>query len=216
MLASQMAPAHGYPQVHGFIVSLLDMQFNDVRAMLQLPRPDVGITPGCNFAITSTLCNLLSGISTTIYKPPHLLHEAESNYGSGAAFRNLVRDFFPYTPAGAADFPRELYQLCRNPLAHSAGLIGAASPVVAFTRIFDASHPDQGWSDQELTDLERPGAPFQLPHPGIVVNGQQWTLHCDSFYLDVIGLLRRLTADAAQMTAAERRFGQGVFNWRRQ
>jgi hypothetical protein len=216
MLVSQLSPAHRYPQVQGFIASLLDMQFSDARAMLQLPRPEVGITPGCNFAITSTLYNLLSGISTTIYKPPHLLHEAESAYGAGPAFRDLVRDFFPYTPAGANNFPRELYQLCRNPLAHSVGLVGAEAPVVSFTRIFHASHAGEGWSDQELNDLERPGTPFRLQHPGIVVNGRRWTLHCDSFYLDVIDLLRRLTADATQMAAAEQRFGQGVFNWRQQ
>jgi hypothetical protein len=66
MLASQLAPAIGYPHVQGFVVQVLDMQFADVRAMLQLPRPDIGIEPACNFAIMSSLCNLISGISTTI------------------------------------------------------------------------------------------------------------------------------------------------------
>jgi hypothetical protein len=143
MLVSQLAPAHGYPRVQGFIASLIDMQFSDVRAMLRLPRPDVGIAPGCNFAITSTLCNLISGASTTIYKPAALLHEAKSKYGSKAAFRDLVRNFFPSTPAGTTDFPEDLYQLCRNPLAHSAGLMDAASPVVSFKRIFDGG--DSTW-----------------------------------------------------------------------
>ena len=91
MLVSQLAPAHGYSHVQSFLVQLLDMQFSDVRAMLQLPRPDIGITPGCNFAIVSSLCNLISGISTTIYKPPGLLHEVRSpNCGSARAFRELV------------------------------------------------------------------------------------------------------------------------------
>src|SRR5437763_527004 len=157
MLVSQLAPAHAYPHVQGFLIALIDMQFSDVRAMLQLPRPDVGITPGCNFAITSTLCNLLSGFSTTVYKPAALLHENHSRYGSGPAFQDLVRDFFPYTPPGAADFPHELSQLCRNPLAHSVGLMNAAAPVVSFTRIFGAEHDGVGWSDAELNELERRG-----------------------------------------------------------
>src|SRR4051812_6582998 len=83
MLVSRLAPAYGHPHVQNFIVSLIDMQLSDVRAMLQLPRPDIGITPGCNFAILSSLCNLISGISTTIFKPPSLLHEVRSpNCGS--------------------------------------------------------------------------------------------------------------------------------------
>lgn len=217
MLVSQLAPATGYPMVQAFLVNVLDMQFADVRAMIQLPRPDIGITPGCNFAIVSTLCNLVSGISTTIYKPPGTLNDNSSpNYGSARAFRDLVTDFFPYVPAGATDFPCELYQLCRNPMAHSAGLMDALSPVVFFTRILDPSHPDVGWTDRELEDLERPDTPqFNLPLAGIVIDSKRWTLHCDSFYLDVIEMLRRVCANSVQMKAAEGRFAQGVYNWRR-
>ena len=88
MLVSQLALAIGYPHVQGFIVSLIDMQFADVRAMLQLPRPDIGITPACNFAIVSSLCNLISGISTTIYKPRSLLHEVQSQCIRGVPSAN--------------------------------------------------------------------------------------------------------------------------------
>jgi hypothetical protein len=214
MLLSELARVPDYPHVHVFIAKVLEMQFNDVRAMLQLPRPDVGIEPGCNFAVTSTLCNLISGISTTIYKPAQLLGELRSRYRTGAAFCDLVRDFFPYVPSGATDFPKELYQLCRNPLSHSVALLDALSPVVSFTRIFDPSHDGVGWSDKELDDLEQPDTHFSLPR-GIVINGQNWTLHCDSFYLDVINLLRGLIANVGQMQAAEDRFSKGVFNWRR-
>jgi hypothetical protein len=126
----------------------------------------------------------------------------------------VVRDFFPYTPPGTNDFPGQLYEFCRNPLAHSVGLKNAAEPVVHFTRIFDPAHYNVGWSDQELEDLERPDRPFQLSLPGIVIDPGRWTLYCDSFYMDVIELLRRLAADAAQMQAAEGRFCQGVYNWR--
>lgn len=214
MLVSQLAPANGYPHVQNFVVTLLDMQFSDVRAMLQLPLPHIGIMPGCNFAIVSSLCNLISGISTTIYKPPHLLNQVQSQCGSGAAFRGLVSNFYPYTPPGTNSFPQELYQLCRNPLAHSAGLMHAPAPTVTFTRIFDPAHPNTGWSDQELNNLENSNSGFAFPHPGIVVNAQVWTIHCDQFYLDVIAMLRSLNSNIAQMQAAENRFQQGVYNWR--
>jgi hypothetical protein len=90
--------------------------------------------------------------------------------------------------------------------------MNAALPVVSFTRAFDASHPDRGWTDQELNDLE--SGRFAFTVPGIVIEGQRWTLHPDNFYIDVINLLRSLTADAAQIQAAESRFQQGVYNWR--
>jgi hypothetical protein len=215
MRVSQLAPAHGYAHVQGFLVDLLDMQFSDVRAMLQLPRPDVGITPSCNFAIVSSLCNLISGISTTIFKPPGLLHETRSGCGAARAFREFVTGFFPYTPPGAGDFPRQLYDLCRNPMVHSAGVMDALSPVVFFTRVFDPTHDGIGWSDEELENLERPDRPFGFSFHGIVIDPQRWTLNCDCFYLEVIDMLRRLNADATQMQAAETRFAQGVFNWRR-
>jgi len=217
MLVSQLAPAIGYPHVQNFVVQVLDMQFADVRAMLQLPRPDVGITPACNFAIVSTLCSLISGISTTIYKPRSVLHEVRSpRFGSRRAFQELVSDHFPYTPRGAQDFPKQVYDLCRNPMAHSVGLMDAAAPVVFFTRIFDVSHDNIGWTDQELEDLERPDrAQFNLRDRGIVIEPTRWTLHCDSFYMDVIAMVRGLNADPAQMQAAENRFTQGVYNWRR-
>ena len=92
--------------------------------------------------------------------------------------------------------------------------MNAAAPVVSFTRIFDAGHNGVGWSDAELNELESRGEAHGR-HPGIVINGQRWTLHCDGFYLDVVNLLRRLTGSAAQMNAAEQRLAAGVYNWRR-
>ena len=215
MLLSQLLTTQGFPQVQHFIVALLDMQFSDVRAMLQLPRPDIGITPGCNFAITATLCNLLSGISTTIYKPVHLLHENQSNYRSGDAFQNLIQDFFPYTPPGTSNFPAELYQSCRNPLAHAVGLQNASSiPGPGLLRVYDPSHPNRGWSSAQLDAFEQQGEGYRM-HPGIVVTSSGLTVHCDSFYLDVINLMRRLTSNTQQIEAAERRFTASCHNWRR-
>ena len=141
-----------------------------------------------------------------------LLHEDHSHLGSGAAFQQLIADFFPYTPPGVADFPAQLYRLCRNPLAHSVGLTGGAAPVVSFTRIFDASHPTVGWSDGELTELGARGEGNGL-HPGIAINGAQWTLHCDSYYLDVINLLAASRPTLTRCVPPSS-FTAGVYNWR--
>jgi len=220
VLVSQIVRLPGYPRVQEFF-NVLDMHFSDVRAMLQLPRPDVGIDTGCNLAVSATLCNILSGISTTLYKPAHLLDDLQSAYLSGKAFQNLVQDFFPRWPPGAEDFPKELYDYARNPLVHSVGLPDAARAVVAdqagprivYARVLHSPHPKQGWTTQELNDLE--GRGYAIGTPSIVITGHQWLFHADSFYFDSIELLRRLTSDVAQMQAAERRFQQGVYNWRR-
>jgi hypothetical protein len=203
MKISELAPAIGFPSVQDFLVNHIDMQFADVRAMLQLPRPDLGITAGCNFAIVSTLCNLISGISTTIFAPAKIL-EGKS-CGSGQAFRQLVTEFFPYAPTGAQDFSKDLYKLCRNSMAHAAGITGTAAPRVWFVRVLDPSHADLGWSDKELEDIERPDRPFSFS-PGIVVDSGEWKLNCDGFYMDVVQMLRRLNSNALQMQAAETRF----------
>lgn len=156
-----------------------------------------------------SLCNLISGVSTTIFKPPALLHEQRSECGSSRAFQEVIAGYFPSTPPRVANFPKQLYGLCRNPLAHSAGVSDEPRPVVTFTRILDASHPEAGWTDKELDDLEHPRRPFRLAHPGIVADGERWTVHCDSFYLDVIEMLRRLNANEQQMRAAEDRVQPG-------
>jgi hypothetical protein len=78
-----------------FIREHIDMQFGDVHCMLRLPMPEVGLTHGCNFAATSILLNLISGLSTVFYK---------REGSAGARFRGLLREFYPWDlqPSGAA------------------------------------------------------------------------------------------------------------------
>ena len=48
----------------------------DVRAMLRLPLPDVGLTAGCNFAAVHALLNVLSGLSRLMGSSPKRSDEA--------------------------------------------------------------------------------------------------------------------------------------------
>ncbi len=92
MLASQFPEFKAYPAVHGFITNHLDMQFNDVRAMMRLPLPTVTISAGCNFAAAAALSNLISGISVVLYT------SKDPRSGSGAKFKELLRQFYPWEP----------------------------------------------------------------------------------------------------------------------
>jgi hypothetical protein len=211
MKISQLMPQRGCAHVQDFIRQVLDLQFPDVQAMLRLPCREIGVTPACNIAIVATLCNMISGVSTTIYKPAEFHHEARSRVHSGETFKRLVREFFPYTPTGTADFATELYDYARNPLAHSAG-VSATPPLVRFDRFLVPPNNDRGWTFQELADFETGAA--TIPFPGVSAKPGEWTVCPDAFYIDVINMLRRLTDDAAQMTAAENRFAQNVYIWR--
>ena len=66
-----------YRYISVFVERLVSRQFRDVRTMLRVPLPDMNEANkeedygGYNFAATVTLCNIISGISVTIYRPPN-------------------------------------------------------------------------------------------------------------------------------------------------
>lgn len=212
MKVSEIVGAQAYPHINHFVESALDMQLADVRALLQLPRPSIGITSPCNFPIVATLCNLVSGISVTIHKPAQLLGEVGSECPSGEAFKDLVRDFFPCRRLGAPDdIPDYLYEYYRNPLAHSAAIADTDAPRMFYCRVLPG---DEGWSDSELEQIERDLDRSRLPHHSIEMSNRELTIHADCFYFDAIRMLRDLIANPAQAQAAERRFSQGAYVWR--
>lgn len=58
-----------------------------------------GLTNGCNCASASVICNLLSGVSVTIFQPavterPDRRGKMQP-IGSGEAFRECVKAFYP-------------------------------------------------------------------------------------------------------------------------
>jgi len=96
--------------VKRLIQGAVEDQFNDVHSMMMLPN--------CNFAATAILVNLISGMSTIFYG---------QDGGSGARFKNVLKDFYPWDLQPSNNAPREvviecLYDTVRNPLAHSLGV----------------------------------------------------------------------------------------------
>jgi hypothetical protein len=192
------------PTVRDFIAQVCDLFLLDVHSMLRLPRPEVGITAGCNFTIAAALTNVISGISVTLFEPPADRRE------TGRKFVDLAAHFFPWDtepPEGLRD-PREASEILsrtfRNPMAHAFGLQDP-EPVerVSITRF-----PGDGLSEASLeaieTSLQRP---FEIlrnaPTLRRVAATQRLELNAENFYWGVRELVRRLTADAARMAAAE-------------
>src|SRR5437763_16336668 len=88
-----------YPLVHNFVDNYVRMQFEDIGAMLHLPIQAIGINNACNFAAASVICNLISGISVTIFKPTVWQRPNRNRVmqviGSGEAFKEFVKMYYP-------------------------------------------------------------------------------------------------------------------------
>jgi hypothetical protein len=98
----------------------------DVRAMLRLPLPDVGITAGCNFAAVHVLLNVLSGLSRLMGTSPKR---------TDAAFRTFVARWYPWRLEPSRSSFRQkrgteaLYDSFRTGFAHDLGLLLETGPV---------------------------------------------------------------------------------------
>jgi hypothetical protein len=180
-----------YPRVHAFVRDHLSMQFGDVRSMMRLPLPHLGITHACNFAATAVLCNLISGISVSLYLPPNAVRtneQGEKQYvGAGTAFKLLLEHYYPWQPReNRQERARVLYDLFRNQLAHTLG-VGKADYVI-FIRRF----PGPGLQENQLKEIECSASRPTWLVPGLSGYGKQWDLLVEGFYSDVFHMLWKL------------------------
>ena len=212
MLLSDIPELQRYPHVSGFVKHHLSMQFGDVRAMLRLPLP--GIEHGCNFAVATVLCSLVSGISESFFMPANPIQEnckGEKEWtGSGKAFRQLVRNFYPWEPDEKQKSKRKkadvLYYFLRNPLTHALGVEREDSYQIKISK--------NSLQNDQIEEIEKsPTRPDRLP-PGLSWSGKQWTLDSRGFYRDAFHMFWNLTKDEQQMTDAEQRFSSGKIIWR--
>ncbi len=209
-----------YPMVYRFVLDHVRMQFEDVGAMLRLPMQAHGLMNGCNFASASVICNLLSGVSVTIFQPAVTerpdRHGKMQPIGSGEAFRELVKAFYPDpTPERRAEIADVLYRYLRNPFAHALGVLGKGGQLKV-TKVTppSASTKGDGLSQAEVAAIEespqRPGGVTL----GVQGTGNQWNIIVDFLYRDALDMMLALAQDARQMQQAEDRFQQGRYVWR--
>ena len=201
MLLHEIPELRLYPNVSGFVENHLSMQFGDVRAMLRLPLPEPGLEHGCNFAVTDRLCSLISGISVTIFMPSNLV--GGERIGSGETYRQLIENFYPWAlTEDRREAVEVLYDIIRNPFAHSLGVHGRAG--------YDVNIFKEPLTSDQIEDLER----SRTHLPGLSRSGQCWTLDARGFYRDVFHMFWNLTRDEPQMNEAEERFSEELIIWR--
>jgi hypothetical protein len=170
-------------------------QLNDVRSMM-LP-PNSGC---CSFAAVATLVNLISGMSTIFY---------DQYGGSGARFKNMLRDFYPWDLQPPNNASPDvviacLYDTLRNPLAHSLAVqtqeikARPSQPkhvVVKKPSRFGIGKP--GLAEDLLEQLERSPTP---PASTLTVGSEGLReIRVDGLYWGVRKMLSRLSDDAQRM-----------------
>lgn len=221
MLPADMPEFKTYTDVQSFVKDHLSMQFGDIRSMMRLPLPALGIDHACNFASLATLCNLISGISVSLFIPANPTttdNKGKKHWiGTGDAFKLLLEEFYPWLPGESGkDRAKVLYDLFRNPFAHALGVHGKTHYQINITRmILKNDHGEvTGLQDAQLQEIESsPNRPAWLS-PGLSGSGRQWNLLVEGFYRDVFHMLWNLAKDNGQMTKAEKRFSTGTIIWR--
>lgn len=192
------------------------MQFQDVGAMLRLPMKKHGINNGCNFAAASVVCNLISGISVTIFQPAVFQKPDKDEkmpvMGSGGAFKEFVKAFYPDPlPDRRTEIADALYRLLRNPAAHALGVLKCGAYQLKIVRL--PSKTGDGLTQDEVAAIEEsPQRP--VTSLGVRGSGSQWEIIVELLYRDALDMMVGLAHDSTQMQRAEKRFQAGTYVWR--
>jgi hypothetical protein len=204
----------------------LNPTYADVRGLLQ--------QAGYNFITATGLCNIVSGISVSLFKPRTAVTvknrktkkkewwytDSEGAFaflGTGELFKVLLMRYYPWNSAeDGADKAKVVYDFVRNPLAHALGEDKKPGYKIHIRKCKKSPH-DSGkyvpWTDAELTEIERTEARPANLSLAVDGTGKTWEFRVEPFYWGIFQLLRRLAKDAEQMTEAQVRFAHGEIVW---
>ena len=121
-----------FPKLFRFVEWRIDVQLAEVRELLRLPMPEVGLKSGQPFAAAGALVNLIAGASVWLCDASTA---GLSDRDSGRRFRETLAAYWPWDDGeivDRAEGTRLLYDCVRNPLAHAFGmsrLDDAGSPI---------------------------------------------------------------------------------------
>lgn len=122
MNPSDFPEVQAYPNLRALLAIQLDMQFADLRTLLQLPRPGDGLEGGCNLTAASLLFNIVSGSSVLFYDASTTA--MADGRQSGRRFKELLTGYYPFCDGDLQpdEAARVLYEAARNPLTHCLGV----------------------------------------------------------------------------------------------
>lgn len=184
------------------------LYLSDVHGMLRLPLPHERIEAGQNFAATQVLMGVIAGVSTILFQ----------NKGeSGDLFKGLVEEFFPWDEEPTKDRSKKasaaiVYDVFRNPLTHSAGLmmnwqnntrfLVQKQYVVKLKRLLangKISGHSEDWLERFESSASRPSM-----GPTLTVQPHKRVLLVEGLYWGTRRMIEKLSADAPRMQSANR------------
>jgi hypothetical protein len=194
-------------RVQAFVRDTVESHFfADVRAMLRLPLPEMGITAGCNFAALEVLMAVVSGVSVTLFDA-----EAGAKTGNrGRLFRDALTCAYPWgsepvPETGKAllgsDAADVIYYTFRNPLTHSLGKRDRRVVV----KVNRATREGIGHAETVIEALESHAqfpAITKPPLPTVWKRPDATVIFVERFYWGVRKMIETLSTDGQRMTAA--------------
>ncbi len=197
MLPSTIAQFANYKHVKKFVAKHLDMQFADINQML--------MTPGFNFVAANFLCDIVSGISVSLFLPAVTtkLHKGNTvPFSDGDYFKALLRKYYPWeVKERRARKLSILYQVVRCPMAHALGL---HEPPPKKLGISKGSPLTQDQLNEAALSDSRPAfIPLAITRRA---KSQKWVFSVEGFWWGVFAMLRALANDTNQMSRADAQF----------
>ena len=203
MLPSEFPEVQAYPQLKRLLAHQVDMQFVDLRSLLELPR--VQGDGGCNFVAATVLFNIVAGSSVCFYdaKPDGLTNRGDRS----RRFVGVLENFYPWNgELVSKDLAVSiLYQSARNPLAHSLGIDTPDANTKA-KQVLLKKWALTAEQIQELEDtVNRPSwAEGTVVHiKPLQGGGEEVAISIPALYWGVHRMLHALFADPAQVKQAE-------------
>jgi hypothetical protein len=195
LLPSQFPEVQGYPHLLKMLQDAVDLHFDDLRTILQLPT--AGLNAGCNFTAAARLFDLISGASVLFYRTSP--KKAREVYGSGEKFRRLLRDRFPWADIEPAvprvDAIKVLYDWSRNLLAHSLGIDDGSQAVVLIDKA--------PMSIERVNELETSSVLPTWTAPAVRLRNGDYVVSVSGLYWGVHRMLHSVFGDATSIGQAE-------------
>lgn len=163
------------------------------------------MSPGFNFVAANFLCDIVSGISVSLYLPAVTTKVRNGNvvpFGDGDYFRTLLQHYYPWEEKERKARKQSiLYQVLRCPMAHALGL---HEPPPRRLGIAKGTPLTQEQLDVAASSCFRPA--FISLAIARRAKSEKWVFSIEGFWWGVFTMLRALANDVDQMTKADARF----------
>jgi len=180
MIPAKLTDFKDWPKVEKFVKKRISMQYEDLRKLMQ--------EPGFNLLAVAGLCDLVSGLSVSLYKPAVTKKSAvvcgikkQVDLGTGELFTLLLETYYPWQKGERRKRKSAIiYKFVRNPLVHSLGMGKKSGRRIEAAKCKrDKDNHVVAWTDRELDVIERSDDLDNVP-VALRRSGKKWRLIVDT------------------------------------